>query len=606
LNVEGCNRDCHFLQVIARLADGFTVEAAHEELLGLSRSLEERYPVMNHGKRFNLVSLEEAVVGDVRPALFILLGAVCFVLLIACANVANLLLARSSNRAGEIAMRSALGASRTRIVAQLMLEAGGLATFASVLGVLVAYGGLRWLLQLAPPTIPRLDSVAIDGTVILFAIGTAVVITFLFGLVPAFRLAGAPAVEALNQCRRGAGGGPSRDRSRSALLVAEVALSLMLLLGAGVLLRSFHNLSTVDLGFETENTLTFNLSLPRVPYWQDVNRTVRFFEAIEERIGALAGVNSVAAVYGSPLSNYGFITSIHFLDRPAPPDGQEPDIDVRVVTPRYHEVLGIPVLRGRSLDPGDRDDVTRAALISGTLADHYYPDSDPLGKEIIIDANLGYGSDAPWTIVGVVGSTRSEGIAAAPEPEIYVPHAQMGGGFMTMMVRMSVSASQLLPAIRREVRAVDPAVPVRDVEMLNETVARALGPTRFYMTLLAIFAGVAVTLAAIGLYGVVSYLVSGRTREIGIRMALGAKATDLVRLILAQVIRPALVGVAVGVVGVIVGSRVLQSMLYGVESSDPLTVAAVTLLLLAVVVCAILVPARRAARIAPVEALRVE
>ena len=603
LNVRGCARDCHFLRTIARVTDGFDVGTARDEILALSRNLEERYPILNYGKRFNLVTLEEVVIGNVRTALLVLLGAVGFVLLIACANVANLLLARSSNRAGEIAMRSALGATRRRIVLQLMLESAVLASIASIFGIVLARGGLSWLLRFAPPTIPRLDSVTLDGTVVLFAIGTVAIITLMFGLAPAFRLSSTPVAAALSQTGRSGFGDPTRGRSRSALLVVEVALSLMLLFGAGVLLRSFSKLNAVDLGFEKESVLTFSLSVPRNSY--DSESAVRFFETLEQRVGELPGVTDVASVYGSPLTGDGFITSIHFLDRPAPPEGQEVDIDIRVVTPTYHEVLSIPLLNGRVLETSDRQDVTRAALVSQTLTTRYYPDSDPVGKEIIIDANLGYGSEAPWTIVGVVGATRSERVASAPEPEIYIPHAQMGGGFMRVLVRFSPGAPDVLPSIRRAVQAIDPAVPLRNIEMLEETVDRQLGPTRFYMTLLSIFAGIAVILAAVGMYGVVAYLVSGRTREIGIRMALGAEARDVIRLVLAQGIRPALLGVAVGIAGVFLSSRALKSMLYEIEPGDPTTVAGVTLLLLVVVVLAILVPAQRASRIAPVEALRV-
>lgn len=604
LNVEGCNRDCHFLQVIARVSDGYNLEAARNEAVALSQSLEERFPVMNHGKRFNVVALEDVVVGDVRTALWVLLGAVGLVLLIACANVANLLLARSSTRTGEMAMRTALGATKGRLMAQLMTEATVLALIATALGVLIARVGLSWLLSLAPATIPRLDSVALDGTVLLFAVGTTVAITVLFGLAPAFRTAATPASDALSQCRRGGTADPTRERSRYALLVAEVALSLMLLFGAGILLRSFSNLNAVDLGFDTESTLSFSLSLPRNAY--DSDGSVLFYEALEQNVGALPGVNGLTSVYGSPLTGDGVITSIHFLDRPAPPARQEPDIDIRVVTPAYHDVLRTPLLRGRAFESGDRDGVTRVAIVSKNLAERYYPDGDPIGEQIVIDASLGYGSEAPWTIVGIVGDTRSESLVSAPEPEIYVPHAQMGGGYMRVLARIERSRADVLPAIRRAIKEIDPAVPLRDVEMLEETVARELGPTRFYMTLLAVFAGVAVTLAAVGLYGVASYLVAGRTRELGIRVALGAQPRDVSRMVLAQGIRPAVVGVCIGIAGALFGSRALRSMIYEVEPSAPLTLCAVTVVLFAVVMAATMLPARRASRIAPVEALRVD
>ncbi len=604
LNTEGCNRDCHFLRVIGRVADGYAVDAAREEAISLSACLEERFPVMNYGKRFNVVSLEESVVGNVRTALLVLLGSVGIVLLIACANVANLMLARSSRRIGEVAMRSALGATRTRLVLQLMLESAVLAFLAAVIGVGMARGGLGWLLRIAPATIPRVDSVTIDGTVLLFTAATATVITIVFGLAPAFRLAATPAGEALTRSRRGGVGAPTKDRSRSALLVAEVALSLMLLFGAGILLRSFAKLSAVELGFEKENVLTFALSLPRSSY--DVEGRTRFYESLEREVLALPGVTEVAAMNGSPLTNDGFQTSIHFQDRPAPPAGQETNIAIRIVTPEYHEALSIPLLSGRLFEATDRDGVTRVAMVSRSLALRHYPGQDPIGKEIVIDADIGYGAEEPWTIVGVVDDTRSEAIAAAPEPEIYVPHAQMGGGYMRVLVALSPGQTDALPAVRRAVRNLDPAVPLRDVEMMEETVDRQLGPARFYMTLLAIFAGVALTLAAVGLYGVVAYVVSGRTHEIGVRIALGADARNVVRLVLAQGIRPALLGVAIGIAGVVAVSRVLRSLLYAVEPTDPSTVVAVTALLLAVVAVAILLPARKASRITPVEALRTE
>ncbi len=606
LDVEGCARDCHFLQVVGRLADGASVAAASSELLDLSQGLEQQYPVMNYGKRFSLITLEQDLIGDVRSALLILLGAASMVLLIACANVANLLLARASSRSREVAMRSALGAKRGHIMRQLLLEALVLASLAGCVGLVLAAGTVSLLLSVAPATIPRLEQVTLDGTVLLYTVVAVGIITVLFGLTPSLWLARAPVTEVLSQGGRTASGGPTRRRSRSALLVAEVALSLMLLLSAGLLLRSFSKLSAVQLGFEKEDVLTFRLVLPSDPYDYDVDRTVRFFGSLEERVRGLPGVASVGSVYGSPLAGYGTMTSIHFLDRPPPPEGQEDDITVRVVTPGYHAALKAPVVSGRPFEPRDRDGVLRAALVSQSLADHYYPNQDPVGREIRIDMNLGYGSQEPWTIVGVVGDIRSQEITAQPEPEIYVPHAQMGSRIMSVLVRVNAGADYVLPAIQREVQALDANVPLRDVELLAETVDRQLGPARFYLLLVTIFAGVAVTLAGIGVYGVIAYLVSRRTHEIGIRMALGAKGADIVMMVLSQGIRPALVGVGCGIIGAYLGSRVLRSLLYEVTPSDPWAFASTAGLLLGVVVLAILLPARRACAVAPVEALKSE
>ncbi len=606
LNVEGCGRDCHFLQVIARLAAGTSFGAANSETVELSRRLEAQYPVLNYDKRFYLTTLEQDVVGDVRTALWVLLGAVGIVLLIACANVANLLLARASSRGHEVAMRSALGASRGRVVLQLLLEALVLALLAGLVGLVLASWTVSLLLTIAPATLPRLDQVTVDGAVLLYTLVAVLVITVLFGLTPSLWLARVPVSDVLSQAGRTGTSGPTRRRSRSALLVAEVAFSLMLLLGAGLLLHSFSRLSAVRLGFERDNVLTFRLQLPSDPYDTDVERTERFFASLDDRVGVLPGVDAVGSVYGSPLGGYGVSTSIHFLDRPPPPAGQEEDVTVRVVTPAYHDALRIPVVSGRRLEARDRDGATRVALISKSMSDRYYPDRDPVGRRIRIDMNLGYGSEEPWTIVGVVGDIRSEDLAAEPEPEIYVPHAQMGSRIMSVMVRTSPGAHNLLPAIRREVLALDPNVPLHKVEMLEETVDRQLGPARFYLLLLAVFAGMAVTLAGVGLYGVIAYLVSRRTREIGIRMALGAESRNIAHMVLSEGIRPALLGVVLGVIGAYFGSRILQSLLYEVKPGDPVAFVGATLVLLGVVVFAILLPARRASGVDPVEALKSE
>ncbi len=606
LDLDDCGRGCHVFDVIARLADGSSVDVARSELSALSLRLQQQFPADNYGKLFDLTTLEEATVGDVRTALLVLLGAVAMVLLIACVNVANLLLARASARAGEMATRSALGASRGRIVRQLLLEALALASIAGVVGVLLALNALSWLLELAPPSIPRLGSVMIDGTVLLFSLGTVFLVTVLFGLVPALRLAKTPVATVLNQTGRGGPGSATQDWSRSALLVAEVALSFILLFGAGLLLRSFSQLTAVDLGFDRENVLTFGILLPPGQYYDDPDRAVRFFESLEERIAALPGVQAVGSAFGSPLGGDLSRTNTHFLDRAAPPEGQEEVLVTRVMTPGYHEVLRVPLIRGRRLQRSDRNGMPRAALISQSLADRYYADKDPIGQQIRVEMGWGYGYEEPWTIVGVAGDIRSLRVTTPPQPEIYLSHAQMAPIYMTVLVRTRTGAIDVLPAVRRTVRAIDPNVPLRSVELLEETVARQFGPARFYFTLLAIFAGVAVTLAGIGLYGVVAYLVSRRTREIGIRMALGAQGPDVVRLVLAQGFRPALVGVVLGVGGAFLSSRVLQSLLYNVQASDLTTFGVVALLLPSVIALAILLPARRASRIAPVEALRLE
>jgi predicted permease len=603
-DLEGCARGCHFIRFVARLRQGVTIESAQSELSLLATRLQEAYVDTNYGKELRLITLADTVYGNVRTGLFVMLGAVGFVLLIACANVANLLLARGTARTGEIAVRSALGASRGRLVTQLLIEALVLAALGGALGVGLARGGLGALLKLAPSNLPRLEEIAVDAGVLVFALGTVTIVTFLFGLMPAFRLANTSVSETLNHSGRGEITSTASAWSRSALLVGEVALSLMLLFGAGLLLRSFSQLNAVDLGFDKERVLTFVISLPEARY--DADEAVRFFEQLETQVAAVPGVEAVGSVLGSPMGGSSVGGSFKLLDRPEPPPGQEPSAMVRAVTSGYLETLRVPLLRGRGFEPSDRIDSRPVVLVSEQFVKRHYPEKDPLGEQIELHVSFGYDIEEPYTIVGVVGDVRSRSLRDDPVPEMYVVQAQSGTDFLRVLARLAPGATDVLPAIRREVRTIDPNIPLRGIEQLETAVERAFGPARFYLLLLSIFAGVAVTLAAIGLYGVVAYLVSRRTREIGIRIALGAHAGDVVRLVLRQGMVPAGLGIALGLLGAWGASRVLGSLLYNVAPEDPITFAVVTALLLGIVVLAILIPARKASRIAPVEALRTE
>ena len=601
-NLDGCARGCHSIRLVARLLPTTTKQAAQTQLSTLATRLQQGFPDSNFGKEFRFVSLADTVYGSVRTGLFVMLGAVGLVLLIACANVANLLLVRGTAREGEFAVRAALGASRGRLVAQLLIEALVLAAAGAALGVALARVSLVSLLRLAPSNLPRLDEISVDGTVLLFAVGTVTVITLLFGLIPAFRLARTPVSETLNR-GRGAGGS-IRAWSRSALLVVEVALSLMLLFGAGLLLRSFSELNAVELGFDKDRILTFSIFLPGARYGSD--ESVRFFEELESRIATIPGVESVGGAFGSPMGTSHVGGSFTLLDRPEPLPGQESSALLRPITVGYLETLRIPILQGRGFERGDRRNTRRVVLVSQAFVNRHFPEKDPIGVQIDLDVSVGYPSDETYTIVGVVGDIRSRDVRVAPVPEIYTIQAQAGSSFLRMLARLSPGAAAVLPAIRREVRSIDPNIPLRSVATLEAEVERALGPARFYLVLLFVFAGVAVALAAIGLYGVVGYLVSRRTREIGIRMALGAEGSDVVRLVLRQSMRPAMLGIAVGVAGAYGGARVLGSMVYNVGTQDLMTLAAVTAVLLAVVVVAILIPARQASRIPPMVAFRAE
>jgi predicted permease len=606
LNVAGCGRDCHFYRTIARTAPGVGIAAVQRQLTTLAARLEGEYPESNFEKSFNVVTLEDVVVGGVRTGVLVLFSAVGIVLLISCANVANLLLARASTRTGEIAIRSALGGRRGRILQQLFLESLTLAVLGGVVGVVIAQGGLFWLLRLAPTTFPRVEEVAIDGSVLLFALATVVGVAFLFGFAPAFRLARVSIADVLNQGGRSGLAEPHQTRSRSALVVVEVALSLVLLFGAGLLLRSLHELNAVDVGFEEENILTFALALPRVSY-DELEERARFFVSLEQQLEALPGIESAGSVFGSPLVGLNrILAGVDLPDRPPPPVGVEYDVLYRVITPGYLETLGIPLAHGRPIEPTDGLGAPRVALVSQSLVDRYYPNQDPIGKQIGLNVSFGFNDGLPRTIVGVVADIRSRNLTRPPEPELYLPQSQMGADMLTVMVRTTPGSPEVLPAIREMVRNLDSGVPVRRVEMLQATLDRAFQSPRFYLTFMGIFAVVAVALATVGLYGVVAYVVSRRTREIGIRIALGAKRVDVIRMTVAQGIRPAVLGVILGLVGAFGASQILRSLLYNVEPRDVTTLLATSSVLLGIVLTAIIIPATRASRVSPTTALRVD
>jgi putative ABC transport system permease protein len=604
LNTEGCGRDCHYLRVIARLAPDATLAQARSELAALAARLEDAYPESNYRTGFGVELLSETVYGDVRSGLLILLGSVGLVLLIACANVANLLLVRGAARDGEMAVRAALGASRGRLVSQLLSESLLLALLGGALGVGLAQLSLPLLASLAPATLPRTSEIGLDGTVLLFAAGAVLLVTLAFGLIPALRISGVSISGTLGRAGRGGAGSHTGDRSRSALLAAEVALSLLLLTGTGLLLKSFSEMSAVRLGFDKQDVVQFTLSLPRARYGE-AEQQIRFYQDLRERLEMLPQVESVGSAYGSPMGHVTINTSTVLLDRPAALPGREETSWVRVVTPGYLETLEIPLVRGRLFERSDNQDGQRVAIVSQSFASKYFEDGNPIGTQMDVGMSMGM-EETSRTIIGVVGDIRSLRLTREAQPEVYVPHAQMAGGYMTVLARMVPGTRNALAIVRREVRDADPKLALRDLEMLEDAVSRSVGPAAFYLMLLAVFASIAVTLAVVGLYGVVSYLVSRRRKEIGIRIALGAKGTDVIRLVLAQGACPVGIGVVLGLIGSYWGTRVLVSLLYNVSPQDIVTLAITTMLLLGVATLAILLPARRASRVAPTEALRAE
>ncbi len=452
LNLEDCCRGCHFMDAVGLLSSTATLAMAQQEATAIAERLEEAFVDSNYDRSFQIVTQATAEVQNVRAALLILLASVGMVLLIACANVANLLLVRGTTRTGEVALRSALGAGRIRVLSQLLVENVVLATLGGGLGLLVAYFGLGALLQLAPSSLPHVDQVRLDGTVLLFTLGTVGAVVILFGLVPALRLARTPLSSALKEGGRGRLGTGGRDRSRSLMLVGEVALSLMLLLGSGLLLRSFSQLSTVNPGFEPENIHLFTLSLPNAIY-ETPEEWIGFFDALEERIGSLSGVRSVGSVLGAPLSGTNINAAFVQTDRPPPPPGQEPGAAWRVVTQGYFETMDIPLLRGRWFESHDRLGTQPVIVVTQSFVDRFYPGEDPMGKPILPHASVNLPEDVPRTIIGVVGDARYNDMSEVPSPTYYVPQGQMGSDFLTIMVRATPGAFSMT-AIREIVREI--------------------------------------------------------------------------------------------------------------------------------------------------------
>jgi len=527
------------------------------------------------------------------------------VLLIACANVANLLLARAAARESEMAVRTALGAGRGRLVRQLLTESIMLALVGAAFGLLLAVWGVEFLTSLKPQGIPRLDNVRIDGAVILFTMGIAVVTGLLFGLMPAFTATRGLSAS-LKESGRGAVTGRGSSRVRGALVIAELALAVMLLAGAGLLMRSFVKLQAVDPGFRPEQALTFELTLPETRYKEDP-QIVSFFDQLLPRLKALPGVRAVSAVMGLPLSGMDFIISFQVEGRPPVPPAQQPAMQVRVATPDYFTSIGIPLKRGRLFTEEDRQGTPRVVLITESAAREFFPNEEAIGKKIQLGWGRGPGKPrAGGEVVGIVGDVKEAGLDEPNPPHIYMPLRQWPVNFMSVVVKTATPPTALADAVRTEVYAVDANLPVSNLRTLDEIVARSISQPRFYMLLLTIFAGVALALAAIGIFGVLSYAVAQRTREIGIRMALGAQRGTVIGLVVRDAMLLVVLGVVTGTIAALFLSQTMTKMLFSVAPTDPATFATVAAGLLAVALLASYLPARRATRVDPVIALRTE
>jgi putative ABC transport system permease protein len=614
------NRDNHLgLFGVARLKEGVTLEQARADLDRVAANLERQYPDTNRDERASVTPLQEVYVRDVRPALWTLAGAVGFLLLVACANVANLLLARAASRRREMAVRAALGASRLRLARQMLVESVLLATGGGGLGLLLAQWGVAAILAVRPDYVPRASEIGVDGRVLLFTAAASVFTGVVFGLVPALQASRPDLQEAFKESGRGAGWG--RGAFRGGLVVTEVALTLVLLVGAGLLLRGFQRLQRVDPGFTYEHVMNFNLTLPARKYPEEQQR-VNFIKEVLAKLTALPGVEGAAASSGLPLGYNGWQAPFTVEGRPQPPAAQTPVMDVTAVTPDYFRTMGIPLLKGRhfnedddrqwldgkslqGLDEGARSIAGASAIIiDEEFARRYWPGEDPVGKRV----RFGAGAGAPsLTVVGVVGRVKMEGLKTdSARVQGYLPYLQFPTRGLGVVVRSAQEPERLTAAVRRAVLSVDAEQPVYNVRTLAEVRAASYAPETFNLTLLSVFACVALVLAAVGLYGVMSYAVEQRTREIGVRMALGARAADVLRMVARQGMKLALAGLALGLAGALVLTRVMQSLLFGVTATDPLTFVCVSLLLAAVALLACLVPARRATKVDPMAALRYE
>jgi predicted permease len=591
--------------VLARLKPGVTIAQAQAELDSVVSALEQQFPAQYpESRRFSLSvkPLLDQVVGDIRPALLVLLGAVGCVLLIACANVANLLLARSATREKEIAIRTALGAGRWRLVRQLLTESVLLSLVGGALGLLVAIWGLDGLRWLDPGNIPRLQNAGIDGRVLAFTFGVTLLTGLLFGLAPALRSSQVNLSETLKEGGRSLVGSGNR-RLRNLLVIAEIALSLVLLIGAGLLIRSFMRVQQVEPGFASQSVLSLRLSVVGTTYAKEPRRS-SFFQEYWQRIRNLPEVESVGGVSALPLSGgigWGSIT-IEGYDSAS---GQSSiQADGRVASVGYFETLKIPLIAGRFFAEQDARESLKVAVIDEHMARTYFPGGDALGKRL---KRGGQKSDAPWlTIVGVVASVKHYALDTDSRVTFYTPQQQSPSSSMYIAVRTSGDPLSLAAAVTQEARAMDPNVAVYDVKTMDGRVAESLARRRFAMFALGLFAAVAAILAAIGIYGVMSYTVAQRTREIGIRVALGANTADVIRLMVSQGMTLAAIGVGIGLVAAVAVTRIMASLLFAVSATDPATFAVIALVLAGVALLACYIPARRATRVDPMVALRCE
>jgi putative ABC transport system permease protein len=600
-NLEPKQRGARWLSVFARLKPGITLQQANSKIVAMATRIAKEYPRSNEGIGAGVVGLQDYLVQDVRKALLVICGAVGFVLLIACANVANLLLARGASRAEEVGVRRALGANKSRLVRQFLIESGLLAFLSCVAGVVMAFWLTELLRTIGPEDLPRLKEVRIDFAVLTFSIACSAITAVLIGLVPALHAVGSIPERLKAAARTTLSGGRV---FRKFLIVFEVALSLMLLAGAGLLIRSFMSIKSINPGFQTKNVLSFSLNFPATKY-STMNSISSFVSDLDTRLSREPGVKSSGAIFGLPLAST-FRVGGSFERTAKPPMKEEPRAAVRIITPGYFRTVQIPLQQGRYFTAGDNLDAPGVVIINEAAAKKYWPNENPINQQLRIHISLVDLKSEPRLIVGVVGNVRSDGLSELPKPELYIPHAQHPVDAMTFVVATARDPGSYVPAIRKEIQSMDPELPIWETRSLEEIVGMSVAQRRFTMLLISIFAGVALILGAVGIYGVISYTASMRNREIGLRMAVGAQKRDVVQLFLREGMLLAISGILLGTVGAIALSRVLTSMLFRISPTDPVTIGCVALMLSVIALLACYFPAHRASKIDPVRALHYE
>ena len=595
------NRAHRFLIGVARLKPDVAISQAQSEMEIVARQIEQQYPDVNTGLSVNIVSLHKQIIGNIKPALLVLLAAVVSVLLIACANVANLLLARAAARQKEFAVRSALGASRSRLIRQLLAESLLLSLIGGALGLLLAFAGIKLLLSLNPPNIPRLGEIDVDIRVLGFTLLVSILTGIVFGLAPALQASKPDLNETLKESSRGSTGGRGRQRIRGLLVVSEIVVTTVLLIIAGLMVKSFWSLQNVNPGFNPDNTLTMMVNLPPGKYSENP-QIIGYYEQLLKRLETLPGVQSVGAVTNLPLTSTVMRFRFTIDGRPPATPGERLVATTGAINSAYFRTIGIPLITGRYFTEQDRDKSPSVVIINDTIARRYWPGEDPIGRHLTLPSLGGISRE----VVGVVGDIKHSGLDTESGAQVYLPYLQRPWNFMSLVVRAQSDPARMAEVVRHEIAVLDANQSAYDVKTMQQVVSESVSQPRLYTLLLGVFAAVAMILAAVGIYGVMNYLVTQRVHEIGIRMALGAQAMEIFKMIVGQGMLLALTGVVIGLAVAVLGTRVMESLLFGVSTRDLTTFLGIPLVLAAIAFLSIYIPARRAMKVDPMVALRQE